>query len=58
MMESVWDLLQYVADTLSSFCPVQFLPIAAATVLEVEGQRYRVLKQVMSGQMGGNSVNS
>jgi hypothetical protein len=45
-MDAVWDLLQYLTDTVNSFCPFQILPSPAAQVFEVEQQRYRVLKQV------------
>jgi hypothetical protein len=45
-MDAVWDLLQYLTDTVNSFCPFQILPSPAAQVVEVEQQRYRVLKQV------------
>jgi hypothetical protein len=48
-MNAVWDLLQYLSDTISTlqtFCPVQFLPSGAAQVFEIEGERYRVLKEV------------
>lgn len=48
-MDAVWDLLSFISDTLSPFCPVQFFPSAGlggTQVLDIQGQRYRVLKQV------------
>lgn len=48
-MDAVWDLLSFISDTLSPFCPVQFFPSASGLgtqVLDIQGQHYRVLKQV------------
>lgn len=46
-MDAVWDLLSFISDTLCQVCPVQFFPSAGfVEVLDIQGQRYRVLRQV------------
>lgn len=50
-MDSIWELISTLCDALSQFCPVQFFPSAGlgSQVLDIQGQQYRVLKQIGEG---------
>lgn len=45
-MDFVLNLLVCLSEAVAAFCPYQFLPAAASQLFEIEGKRYRVLKQV------------